>query len=176
MNILIHEEKFRGEKLLKKMAEQSFIICGAGAIGSNLINNMVRQGFNKFSVIDYDRVDSHNVSTQLYDRKDTGQLKVCALKFKIFNAVGVDILAIPKKIEQSNVEKLLKGDAIIVDGFDNSESRKLITEYAIAQKRACLHVGMYQSYAEIVWNQFYRVPNPVKGLDVCEYPRPETQL
>lgn len=170
MNHLIHEEKYRGEVLLKKMAEQSFIICGVGAIGSNLIENMVRQGFKSFTVIDMDRVEEHNRHTQIYDRRDVGQLKVNALKTRIFNISGVTLGVITKKLDSSNAGQLLSGNAIIVDGFDNSESRRIVTEYARSQNRICLHAGLNQSYAEIVWNQFYRVPNPVKGLDVCEYP------
>ena len=170
MKTLIHEEKYRGESLLKKMSEQSFIICGAGAIGSNLVENMVRQGFKSFTVIDMDRVEDHNRHTQIYDRRDVGQLKVAALKSRIFNLMGITINTVPTKLDAANVEKLLKGNSIIIDGFDNSDSRRLVTDYCLKQKKICLHVGMYQYYAEIVWNQFYRVPNPVKGMDVCEYP------
>lgn len=170
MNTLIHEEKYRGDDLLKKMAEQEFIVCGAGALGSNIVENMARQGFKKFTVIDFDRVDDHNRHTQAYDRRDVGQLKVAALKSKIFNIMGFSITDIAKKLEESNLKKYLKKDSLIIDGFDNSESRGLITKYCLENNILCLHAGLYKDYAEIKWNPVYRVPNPVKGLDVCEYP------
>ena len=34
---------------------------------------------------------------------------------------------------------------------------------------ACLHVGLYADYCEVIWNDEYRVPRDVAG-DVCEYP------
>lgn len=170
MNTFIHEEKFRGQKLLDKMAKQEFIICGVGAIGSNLVENMVRQGFKKFTVVDFDRVDDHNRHTQVYGRRDIGQLKVAALKAKIFDAMGISIETFSTKLEPGNVKKILKTGSVVVDGFDNSDSRRLVTEYCHANKITCLHVGLYKDCGEIHWNEGYRVPDPVKGLDVCEYP------
>jgi len=171
MNTLVHEEKFRGLPLLKKMAEQEFIICGVGAIGSNLVENMVRQGFKKFTVIDFDRVDDHNRHTQAYNRRDIGQLKVNALKTKVYDLMGVSIEAVTSKLEATNMRKLLlKPGAIVVDGFDNSESRRLVTEFCNSNKITCLHAGLYKDVAEIHWNAGYHVPDPVKGMDICEYP------
>jgi tRNA A37 threonylcarbamoyladenosine dehydratase len=170
MNTLVHEEKFRGLGLLKKMAEQEFIICGVGAIGSNLVENMVRQGFKKFTVIDFDRVDDHNRHTQAYGRRDIGQLKVSTLKTKIYDLMGISIETVSSKLESGNVKKLLKPGSIVVDGFDNSESRRLVADHCRANKILCLHAGLYKDCAEVHWNDGYRVPEPVKGLDVCEYP------
>jgi molybdopterin/thiamine biosynthesis adenylyltransferase len=152
------------------MAEQEFIICGVGAIGSNIVENMVRQGFKKFTVIDFDRVDDHNRHTQAYNRRDIGQLKVTALKSKIYDLMAITIDTVSSKLDAGNVKKLLKPGAIVIDGFDNSESRRLVTEYCHANKITCLHAGLYKDCAEVHWNAGYRVPDPVKGLDVCEYP------
>jgi molybdopterin/thiamine biosynthesis adenylyltransferase len=170
MNTLIHEEKFRGQNLLRKMAEQEFIICGVGAIGSNLVETMVRQGFKKFTIIDMDRVDDHNRHTQIYGRRDIGQLKVSVVKARIYDLMGVNIEAVSKKLEASNVKKLLTAGSIVIDGFDNSESRRLVADHCRANKILCLHAGLYKDCAEVHWNAGYRVPDPVKGLDVCEYP------
>lgn len=170
MDTLIHEEKFRGKTLLQKMAEQSFIICGAGAIGSNIIETMARQGFKKFTVIDFDRVDDHNRHTQIYGRRDIGQLKVNAVKARVFDLMGISVEAVSKKLETSNIKKLLTAGSIVVDGFDNSESRRLVAEHCRTNNINCLHVGLYKDVAEVHWNAGYRVPEPVKGVDVCEYP------
>ena len=170
MNTLIHEEKFRGEALLKKMAEQEFVICGVGAIGSNLVENMIRQGFKKFTVIDFDRVDDHNRHTQVFSRRDIGQLKVAALKSKMYESMGITLNIVSSKLESTNIIKYIKAGVFVVDGFDNSESRRLVTTYCQANKITCLHAGLYKDVAEIHWNAGYRVPDPVTGMDVCEYP------
>jgi molybdopterin/thiamine biosynthesis adenylyltransferase len=170
MNTLIHEEKYRGEVLLKKMADQEFIICGAGAIGSNLVENMIRQGYKKFLVIDDDRVDDHNRSTQIYDRRDVGQFKVNALRTRIYNIMGITIEPCSKSLDETNIEKIFKKGSIVIDGFDNAKSRKVVATYCKTNDILCLHAGLYKDYAEVVWNQTYRIPEPVKGLDICQYP------
>ena len=170
MNTLIHEQKYRGDKLLAKMAEQEFIVCGAGAIGSNLIENMIRQGFKKITVIDFDRVDDHNRHTQTWHRRDIGQLKTAILKNQVFSIMGLTIYDFPRKLDESNVGKVLKKGAIIIDGFDNHESRKLVTVHCLKNDIECLHVGLNKDCAEIHWNEAYHIPEPIKGMDVCEYP------
>jgi len=170
MDTLIHEQKYRGDKLLKKISECDLTFCGAGAIGSNLMDNVVRQGFKKITAIDFDRVDDHNRHTQLWGRRDVGQLKVAAMKTAVFNSMGVTITDISRKLEASNVDKYLKKGTLVIDGFDNPESRALVHEHCQKNQVACLHVGLYKDVAEIAWDSVYRVPKAVQGMDVCEYP------
>jgi hypothetical protein len=84
--------------------------------------------------------------------------------------MGVMVDAISKKLEGDNIKKLISEDSIVIDGFDNSASRKLVTDFCRDNNIDCLHVGLYQDYAEIVWNEFYTPPEPSSGPDVCEYP------
>jgi tRNA A37 threonylcarbamoyladenosine dehydratase len=171
MNALVHEESYRGEKLMGKIANTAVVLCGAGAVGSNLCDSLCRMGFKKVSVIDYDRVELHNTSTQIWGRRDVGQLKTSALKTAIFNSTGVVITDVPKKLEPSKVDKLIKKDgSVVVDGFDNIEGRALIMDHCQSNNIECLHIGLAQNSSEITWNKDYRLPTKVKGLDVCEYP------
>lgn len=168
--MLIHEKIYRGEGILDKIAKAPVFVCGAGAIGSNLVDNMARQGFQKISVLDFDRVDIHNVHTQTYGRRDAGQLKVAALRTDVFNATAVDVQVQSRKLDSGNIRKLLKSGDIVVDGFDNVESRAVVANYCAAYRIRCLHVGLYKDYAEVIWNDRYRIPDDTKGMDVCEYP------
>ena len=71
-----HEQLYRGADLLAKLAALRITLCGAGAVGSNLADNLVRQGLTHLRVIDHDRVEEHNVSTQLYGESEVGTWKV----------------------------------------------------------------------------------------------------
>jgi len=180
MNTLAHEVAYRGKKLLDKMAEQHLTVCGCGAVGSNFIDNAVRQGFKIMTVVDMDRVEDHNRHTQIWDKRVIGALKASAMKNYIFNVMSdARIEAVTKKLDETNIKKLLGSgpsptgiaiETIVIDGFDNSASRKLLTEHCKMLKTDCLHIGLYQDYAEIVWNEFYKPPEPSNGPDVCEYP------
>ena len=166
-----HEVLYRGEEALARLGAVRLIVCGAGAVGSNLVNNLVRQGFRSIRVIDDDRVEPQNIGTQTYSFNDVGAFKVEVLQAEVFRAVGVEIEAERRRLNEKNVEKLLAGAGIVIDGFDNTASRLLVTEYCQKNSIPCLHVGLSADYAEVFWNDAYRVPRDgAGGVDVCDYP------
>lgn len=170
MDLLTHEQEYRTEALLRKMAMIRITVSGCGAIGSNLIDNMVRQGFKSITTIDMDRVEDHNRGTQLWDRHDLGGLKTEKMKTKAYASTGTVITSVPKELTEDNIKKFLKNSQIVIDTFDNSKSRGLLYNYCKENKIECLHIGLYQNYAEVIWNEFYTVPKDTEALDVCEYP------
>jgi molybdopterin/thiamine biosynthesis adenylyltransferase len=164
-----HEQLYRGRDSLARLAATRLTLCGAGALGSHLADNLVRQGFGPLRVIDRDRVEEHNVSTQLYGEADVGAWKVETLRNRIFRAAAVELEAVAKELTARNARTLLKGAGLVVETFDNSASRRLVQEHCRAEGITCLHVGLFVDYAEVVWDEHYRVPADGPG-DVCDYP------
>lgn len=164
-----HELLYRGADSLAKLAAVRLTLCGAGALGSQLADNLVRQGFGPLHVIDRDRVEEHNVSTQLYGVADVGGWKVEVLRQRLFRAAGVEIEVSAKELSERTARSLLKSAGLVVDTFDNSASRRLVQEHCRAKSIPCLHVGLHADYGEIIWDEAYRVPSDVAG-DVCDYP------
>jgi sulfur carrier protein ThiS adenylyltransferase len=58
-------------------------IIGAGNIGSNAALQLVRLGIRKFIIYDPDIIEAHNLSSQHYDLRHIGKLKVDALAEQI---------------------------------------------------------------------------------------------
>lgn len=170
--VLHHEALYRGQDALERLAGVRLVVCGAGAVGSNLVDSLVRQGYRRLAVIDHDRVEAHNVGTQTYAQSDVGAFKVDVLQAEVFRAVGVEIEALRKRLDERNVARLLRGAGLVVDGFDNHASRALVTGHCRAGGVPCLHVGLSAGYAEVLWNETYRVPHDAgqPGADVCDYP------
>jgi molybdopterin/thiamine biosynthesis adenylyltransferase len=167
---LVHERIYRGDTVLKRVESTHVAVCGAGAVGSNLVDNLVRQGFRKFTVIDDDRVEAHNIPTQVWSKREVGQYKAGMLKNIAYNSSGAAVEAVTHRLDVGNAKKYLAGAGLVVDGFDNSASRAVVAEWCRSAKKDCLHVGLAKDYAEVIWNERYRVPRDVVGLDVCEYP------
>lgn len=164
-----HEEIYRGKNLLKTLESFPIFVCGAGAIGSNLVDNLTRQGFSNLSVLDMDRIESHNINTQIWAENDIGSLKADCLKNKVFRNTSIEINAISKELNDGNVVKFLRKQSLVVDAFDNSKSRQIIRDECSRSRLACVHAGLYADYGEIIWNEKYKVPQDVTG-DVCDYP------
>lgn len=164
-----HESIYRGADQLVRLKEQRLTICGAGALGSHLADNLARQGFERLRVIDRDRIEEHNVSTQVYSESDVGAWKVDVLRQRIFRATGIEIEVHRKELTERTVRSLLQDGGLILDTFDNSTSRRLVQEQCRLLQLPCLHVGLYADYGEVIWDEHYRVPQDVAG-DVCDYP------
>jgi molybdopterin/thiamine biosynthesis adenylyltransferase len=170
--LFLHEALYRGADALERLGRSRVTVCGAGAVGSHLVDNLARQGVRHLTVIDSDRVEAHNVGTQTYAQGDAGAFKADVLQAEVFRAVGVEIAAVRKHLTAQNVSRLLAGADLVVDGFDNHESRLAVTEHCRAAGLPCLHVGLHAEYAEVMWNEGYRVPRETAGpgANACEYP------
>lgn len=165
----LHEEIYRGAEPVAKRAVPQVTICGAGALGSHLADNLARQGFRKMRIIDRDRVEEHNVSTQIFGAAVVGAWKAEVVRNRLFRAVEIEIDAVTNELSERNVRSLLKDSAVVVDTLDNSESRRHVQHHCRDANIHCLHVGLYADYCEAIWDEHYRVPNDVAD-DVCEYP------
>lgn len=166
-----HEAMFRGHDVMRRLAEARIVVCGAGAVGSNLVESLARQGAARLVVIDHDRVEEHNISTQVWVEADVGAKKVDALNNRVYEATGAEVEGVGRTLDASNITKLLKGADLVVDGFDNHDSRALVSEHCASAALPCLHIGLAADYAEVLWNDGYTVPNdPPDGPDICDYP------
>ena len=164
-----HEQLYRGAAPFARFADIWLTLCGAGALGSHLADNLIRQGFRCLRLIDRDRVEEHNIGTQVYGKGDVGAWKAEVLRNRIFRATGIEVEAVVKELGERNAGPLLRGAEVILDTFDNSASRQLVQRHCRAERIPCLHVGLSADYAEVIWDERYRVPADVLG-DVCDYP------
>ncbi len=168
-NKLHHEQLQRGPAAMKKLESFKIVICGAGAIGSNLAVNLARMGVTGLTVIDKDRVEEHNIGTQIYGVDDIGARKSECLRNLIHREIGEEIVSVAQELTEKNVAKLLRGHDLVVDTFDNSKSRKLVFDEANRSKLSCIHAGLSGSYGQVQWNDSYIVPGDAND-DICDYP------
>ncbi|MEM7248262.1 MAG: ThiF family adenylyltransferase [Acidobacteriota bacterium] len=168
-NWLHHETLHRAPETMARLRGRTVTVCGAGALGSHVLESLARTGVDRLRVIDFDRVEERNLSTQSYHRGDVGGLKAKLLAGELYRAVGVRVDARPERLRAENVGKLLAESELVVDVFDNSGSRRLVTEHCRQEALPCVHAGLAAGYGEVIWNERYVVPAPT-GEDDCDYP------
>lgn len=169
MSMYVHEMQHRGEASMEALRDASIIICGAGALGANLTESLARMGCASLTVIDFDRIEERNLSTQPYGRRDVGALKSRMLTDDLYRDLGLEVTSLEEELTERNVDELLDTEAWIVDCFDNSQSRRIVTEWSEHTQTPCLHVGIADGYGECVWNEDYEVPSEARD-DICDYP------
>src|SRR5579871_6450655 len=118
-----------GEPGQKKLAAARVALVGCGATGSALAGLLARAGVGTLRIIDRDYVEPSNLQRQsLFDETDAADSlpkaiaatrKIAAFNSQIRSEERVDDL-IP-----GNIETLLQGMDLILDGTDNFETRYL---------------------------------------------------
>ena len=70
---------YLGEAKLRKIQKVKIGIAGAGGLGSNCAFNLVRSGFKKLKIVDFDVVEHSNLDRQFYFSDQIGIPKIEAL-------------------------------------------------------------------------------------------------
>lgn len=169
MSIFFHEQLYRTSEVMAKLKSLPVTVCGAGALGANITESLARTGFSQLKTIDRDRIEERNLSTQPYYRSDIGAFKAKILANSLYRALGVKVEVQSKELTAKNASQLIGQPGLVIDTFDNSIARQAVKDYCATVNIPCLHVGMASDYAEIIWNQDYRVPSATND-DICEYP------
>ena len=98
-------------------------IIGCGAIGSFTGITIAKMGLTKFLLVDFDKVEKHNLPNQFFTEQNIGELKTRALMNHMvsFNS-DVEIHAIGKEFTPNQI----KDCQIVISAVDNMEVRKSI--------------------------------------------------
>jgi molybdopterin/thiamine biosynthesis adenylyltransferase len=140
-----------GEDGQRKLAAARVSLVGCGATGSALAGLLARAGIGTLRIIDRDYVEPSNLQRQsLFDEADAAESlpKAIAATRKIA-AFNSQIVVEPKveDLRPENIEALLQGSDLILDGTDNFETRYLINDYAIDRARPWIYSAAVGSYA-----------------------------
>lgn len=109
------------------LSHKQIVVVGAGGIGSFLVFNLAKCGFQKITVFDGDSVENHNTPNQMYGLRHVGQKKVNALASIVKALTEVDIDARGEFVE--SIEQLPTGPEVIyVFALDSLEVRQKLYE------------------------------------------------
>ena len=135
----------------KRLAESRVMVVGCGATGSAVAALLARSGVGTLRILDRDYVEPSNLQRQsLFDEADARESlpKAIAAARQIarFNS---QIVVEPHvaDLTPANVEVLLGGVDLILDGTDNFETRYLINDYAVKNSVAWIYAAGVGSYA-----------------------------
>jgi len=126
-----------------KISAASVAVIGLGALGTVSAGLLARAGVGRLRLIDRDVVELNNLQRQvLFDEKDVELPKadVAARKLRAVNS-SIAIEGIAKDVHSGNIESLLEGVDLVVDGADNMELRFLLNEVSIARDLPWIYGG-----------------------------------
>ncbi|MEI6831340.1 MAG: sulfur carrier protein ThiS adenylyltransferase ThiF [Candidatus Omnitrophota bacterium] len=126
------------ENLIKKIGKDNFKkvqsakvgLAGAGGLGSNCVLSLVRVGFRKLTIVDFDLVVPSNLDRQFYFLDQVGMKKTEALKINLLRVnPDLELTLIDKKIEKDNVKEIFDACSVVIECLDSAEYKSmLVTE------------------------------------------------
>jgi adenylyltransferase/sulfurtransferase len=139
-----------GEAGQRRLLSSTAVIVGCGAIGAAAANLLVRAGVGRVRILDRDFVEPSNLQRQiLFDENDARDAlpKAVAAERKL-HAInsGVQVEGVVTDLVPSNVQELLDGFDVILDGTDNFETRLLVNDFAVSASRPWIYAAAVASY------------------------------
>ena len=108
-------------------------IVGAGGISAGVIPALTGVGIGHLTIIDDDRVELSNLQRQpLYSGDQIGERKVdLAARYVGKRNPHVECRTVADRIEVNNVDAILSGHDLIIDGTDNFATRLSVSDAAV---------------------------------------------
>ena len=120
---------YLGEERLAFLQRKFIGIAGAGGLGSNCAMHLVRSGFKRFLIVDFDEVDASNLNRQHYSLDQVGEAKVNALarNLRMVNP-DVELTLVHKRlVPETMFDTFARCDAV-VEAMDVPEFKKALVE------------------------------------------------
>ena len=140
-NILIKEIGLEGQEILLK---SKVLVIGAGGLGSANIFYLAANGVGTIGIVDYDKVDLTNLQRQIIHwQYDIGKEKVISVKEKVKRLnPDVNLVTYSTFINSDNIQNIIKDYDFIIEATDNFESKFLINDVCVINKKAYSHCGV----------------------------------
>jgi molybdopterin/thiamine biosynthesis adenylyltransferase len=131
----------------ERLSKARVLIVGCGALGSVLANNLARAGVGYLRIVDRDYVEGNNLQRQvLYEEDDVRQgmpkAIAAAERLRHINSL-ITVEPHATDVTAENIEELLDGIDVALDGTDNFETRYLLND-------ACLKAGIPWIYSGVI--------------------------
>ncbi len=139
-----------GEEGQRRLLASSAVIVGCGAIGASAAQLLARAGVGRLRVIDRDFVEPSNLQRQaLFDENDARQAlpKAAAAVGKLRQVNSeIEIDGVVWDVTAENIEEVLSGFDLVLDGTDNFETRYLLNDFAVQTGKPWIYAAAVGSY------------------------------
>lgn len=116
--------RFSGAIWYEEIQKQTVTLAGVGGIGSYVGFLLSRLKPNRLIIYDPDRVETVNMSGQLYGQTDVGRYKCAALADMVMNYANYcNIVTLDQRFEDNS-----EATDIMICGFDNMAARRTFYE------------------------------------------------
>ncbi len=116
-----------GPEGLQKIENARVGLAGAGGLGSNCAAHLVRIGFKKLTIVDFDTVDPSNLDRQFYFADQVGMKKTEALKANLLRInPDLELVMVDWKLEPGACAGVFQDCSVVAECLDSAETKQAL--------------------------------------------------
>ncbi len=133
-----------GEAGQRRLQRSRVLVLGAGGLGSPAGFYLAAAGVGNLRFVDDDRVERSNLHRQIvHTEAGVGSLKVDSMRERLLALnPGIQIEAVAERATSANIDTLLEGVDVVLDGSDNFPLRYLLNDACIKHARPLVHAAI----------------------------------
>jgi len=162
-----------GEAGQARLMRSKVLLVGAGGLGSPAAYYLAAAGVGTLGLVDHDVVDRSNLQRQiLHTDARVGTSKVASAR-QTLEALNPSVKVVGHEtlLSSANVEQILDGYEVVVDGSDNFPTRYLVNDACVKLRIPNVHGSVYrfEGQVSVFWPGRPQRPGPCYR---CLYPEP----
>ncbi len=165
-HLLIPEVGAEGQK---RLLDSKVLLLGAGGLGSPAALYLAAAGVGTIGIVDFDTVDLSNLQRQVIHTTERVGTKKTESARTAINALNPEVRVVlhEEVLDDSNVERLIAGYDVILDGTDTFETRYTLNDAAVAAGIPVVHASVFRFEGQLTVFVPYEGP-----CYRCLYPTP----
>jgi molybdopterin/thiamine biosynthesis adenylyltransferase/rhodanese-related sulfurtransferase len=135
-----------GQEGQRKLLDANVLLIGAGGLGSPIALYLAASGVGTIGLVDDDVVDESNLQRQVLHGVDRiGMRKVDSAELTLHGLnPETNVVKHVERLGPDNVERLIGGYDVIVDGTDNFDTRYVLNDAAVKLRKPVIHGSIYR--------------------------------
>ena len=134
----------------EKLLNSRVLLVGCGALGASHAEMLARAGVGQLRIVDRDFVEFTNLQRQtLFKEADAAERlpKAIAAKLRITEINSeIEVEPVVADVNNSNIESLIDGCDIVIDGTDNFQVRYLLNDACVKNSKSWIYGAAVSSY------------------------------
>lgn len=139
-----------GREGQEKLRDARVLLVGCGALGAAHAEALARAGVGFLRIVDRDFVEMSNLHRQtLFDESDANFRvpKAAAAKRRLSEInSSVTVEPVVEDVNNSNVESMIDGCDLVIDGTDNFQIRYLVNDACVKHEKPWIYGAAVSSY------------------------------
>ena len=152
-----------------RLAEAKVLFIGAGGLGSPALLYLAAAGVGTLGIVDFDVVDLSNLQRQVVHADNRIGMKKTQSAEMTIRALNPEVKVVrhEEMLTDQNVDRLIRGYDLVIDGTDTFETRYWLNDAAVRQAIPVVHASVFRFEGQLT------VFVPFEGPCYrCLYPTP----